>query len=1534
MGNTDSRLNNTNAGPSVQFTLDSDSVEINDKSLVDFPIGLAQLKLLKVISLSRNKISKIDGISGVVLLEDLDLSQNCLQSLPGQLPREIGLVSNLTILNLSFNQLTALPVEIGKLGNLTKLILNNNKIQSLPSDIGKLVQLVQLDLAENELRTLPTQIGGLKALTKLYLDNNDFLEMISEVGNLENLKELNLRSNQLVDLPSSMHKLTRLTILDLDDNQWESNEYTINDIPRLLDHLKTKKDVVNKSRKSTSKEYRRTITRQKLEDKKRLTLNSVFDQQQLQQQQQFQIVEYQKKLIQIKGSYRIFSRRVALSPHSLNNGDVFILDCGKKIFVLNGSTSSQRERLKGIHVARILGEETGTSDIITIDSNSKRDDINEFWREMGGKVAIKNSSDDDGDIEEDIIMSTKLFKFFEKEKGRLDIQAFAGEILYKTMLDSACCAILDTGTDIYVWSGLYCSANERNWSMLKAEELIGHGKRPEFSEILWVVDGMETILFKENFIDWDDYEWDPDYAETKAHINQREEMQRAEAERERLRMEKEEEEEMIRQNNRRSTELKTASTTTTTTTTTIKPVVVVPSPTLSTILPATTTPTSTPTTPVLSERDRIKEREKEKIREKLKQRESSAGKLPGVSTPTSVAPSLPQQHVLPSIPKQSISTPPIVPKTISPPTTPPQQRVELPPISKPTTTTPIVLPPVVSTPSTTTTKPLPQQPTVSPISLPKVSPTTTTPTTSTTTTPKSTTTTTTPTSTTPTVTTPKSTTTTTPTSTTPVRKPATKNPIRARQERALQEEESAKKRLEESANNPTTAATAPVAEKKINAASHAIGGMGLLYSLGADEHFFKKRAETKAQAVTESPFSLNIQPKDQPKLLHVKGRRSPFVRQVELSYQSLNKGDVFILDCGKERNLIYQWNGSEANRIEKGKGMDIAKSIKDKERVGCRVIIVDEGKETDDFWTVLGSRGTIASADSAGDDREAELSIRQHISLYRTAGINNDTELDLIKMDGRLSKAMLEPSECYILDCVSEMFVWTGSASKLKIRNMSLKMAAEMFSQRTFWTAPAVHREFPGSEQVLFKERFPDWGGSLPIMVQQAPVGVNTASSKKQEKIDVGSMLRPKAEKEEVMIDDGSGKVTIWRIEEFQKVPLDPSTYGQFYSGDSYLILYTYFFKNKDNYLIYFWQGRNSSINEKGTSALLTIELDDQLQGMAKEVRVVQNKEPKHFLTIFKGKFIVHSGKDPLSKNYKAPSSTKDPLLYHVRGTTDFNTRVIQCKLSPHTLNSYNSYILNNTHNNSTIYIWYGKHSNTLERQLAKSIFTTINYNNSSKSKFVEIEEGKESSEFFKTLGGKEVYPLAQTKKRIEPRLYHCTIGSGVFTVDEVTSFAQDDLIQEDVFIVDGVEKIWVWVGSDTTEIERRSSMEVAVEYSAALDGDRKNIPVYITYSGKEPYIFTCLFHGWDYSKRKQPAGEVTYDKDIVLAKEILDQYTKKYSYDDLVNKRYPKGLDGSRLEEYLSEEEFYRYFACTLSEFQKLSLWKKQSLKKELRLY
>jgi hypothetical protein len=53
--------------------------------------------------------------------------------------------------------------------------------------------------------------------------------------------------------------------------------------------------------------------------------------------------------------------------------------------------------------------------------------------------------------------------------------------------------------------------------------------------------------------------------------------------------------------------------------------------------------------------------------------------------------------------------------------------------------------------------------------------------------------------------------------------------------------------------------------------------------------------------------------------------------QVKCVKESLNLGDVFILDLGLD---LYVWMPPESGRLERLKGIEQAKSIRDKERAG------------------------------------------------------------------------------------------------------------------------------------------------------------------------------------------------------------------------------------------------------------------------------------------------------------------------------------------------------------------------------------------------------------------------------------------------------------------------------------------------------------------------------------------------------------------------------------------------------------------------
>ena len=108
-------------------------------------------------------------------------------------------------------------------------------------------------------------------------------------------------------------------------------------------------------------------------------------------------------------------------------------------------------------------------------------------------------------------------------------------------------------------------------------------------------------------------------------------------------------------------------------------------------------------------------------------------------------------------------------------------------------------------------------------------------------------------------------------------------------------------------------------------------------------------------------------------------------------------------------------------------------------------------------------------------------------------------------------------------------------------------------------------------------------------------------------------------------LDDGRGKITVFKIVvrvnkaggyQYDKEVMPAASHGQFYSGHSFIVVYRYMLKNAERSVIYFWQGHDSSVVEKGASAVETINVSDEL-GDADQVRVVQGKEPPHFFRIF-----------------------------------------------------------------------------------------------------------------------------------------------------------------------------------------------------------------------------------------------------------------------------------------------------------------------------
>ncbi|KAK7850691.1 mdis1-interacting receptor like kinase 2 [Quercus suber] len=142
----------------------------------------------------------------------------------GSIPPEIGSISKLTYLNLSWNTLSGeLPLSLAKLTQLEKFDISFNQMSGpIPLQLGNLSSLVELYLGRNNFNgTIPPTLGLLTYLTHLDLHSNRINSTIpSEIYNLENLMVLHLGTNNLFGpLPYELSRLTRLRYLNLSSNK-------------------------------------------------------------------------------------------------------------------------------------------------------------------------------------------------------------------------------------------------------------------------------------------------------------------------------------------------------------------------------------------------------------------------------------------------------------------------------------------------------------------------------------------------------------------------------------------------------------------------------------------------------------------------------------------------------------------------------------------------------------------------------------------------------------------------------------------------------------------------------------------------------------------------------------------------------------------------------------------------------------------------------------------------------------------------------------------------------------------------------------------------------------------------------------------------------------------------------------------------------------------------------------------------------------------------------------------------------------------
>ncbi|KAK6490195.1 villin-1 [Huso huso] len=730
------------------------------------------------------------------------------------------------------------------------------------------------------------------------------------------------------------------------------------------------------------------------------------------------------------------------------------------------------------------------------------------------------------------------------------------------------------------------------------------------------------------------------------------------------------------------------------------------------------------------------------------------------------------------------------------------------------------------------------------------------------------------------------------------------------------------------------------------------------------------------------------------RLLHVKGRKNFSATEVDVSWNSFNVGDIFLLDMGK---VIVQWNGPESNHPERLKGMMLSQDIRDRERGGrAQIGVIDGDNEAASpelmkiMTAVLGQR--TGSLKPATPDNRPDMYQKSNVRLYHVSDSQGNLVVQEIATQP-LTQDLLSSDDCYIVDQGGvKIFVWKGKNATTQERQAGLGRAEGFIKAKNYPSTTNVEIMNEDAESSMFKQLFKTWTEKGLTQGLGKTHAVGKIAKVDQVKFDVMELhARPDLAARERMVDDGSGKVEVWRIEELELKKVDPSTYGQFYGGDCYLVLYTYSQGQKPHYILYMWQGLQASQDEITASAYQAVNLDNKYNGEPVQVRVTMTKEPRHFLAIFKGKLIIYQG-----GTGRGEKAAQDPAyrLFQVRGTDEYNTKASEVPARASSLNTNDVFVLRADH---VCYLWCGKGCSGDERERAKSVADIV-----SKRDKQTILEGQEPADFWVALGGKAPYcsdkRFQEEKPQRVPRLFECSNQTGRFMMTEVFDFAQEDLDEEDVMLLDTWEEIFLWIGKAANDVEKKESLTSAAEYLKTHPAQRDpDTPVTTVTQGHEPLTFTGWFSAWDphkwndsrsYEDIKNSLGDASAISQITVdlnktdlnkgkggvskspasgysapggPSTPLDMATKNkphsvrtdkidgrspaapngrttgYDPELLINKtaeELPEGVDPSRKEDFLSDADFEDLLGTTRSEFSTMPAWRQKHLKKTSGLF
>lgn len=209
-------------------------IDLSNKGIQELPGAVSNLKSCTRLDVSHNDlISLPDEIGLMPVIEILLLNNNRITSLPS----EIGDLSTLKELHVQNNNLFRYPLtpSIGKLKNLTVLNISSNQIDDLSPHIAQCENLVHLDISDNAIKSIPREFGNLKHLETLYANKNRLQVLPATIGQCKSLKTLILSQNAIVKLPDELANCTLLEVLHVNINSIKSLNDNFTQLSNLVD---------------------------------------------------------------------------------------------------------------------------------------------------------------------------------------------------------------------------------------------------------------------------------------------------------------------------------------------------------------------------------------------------------------------------------------------------------------------------------------------------------------------------------------------------------------------------------------------------------------------------------------------------------------------------------------------------------------------------------------------------------------------------------------------------------------------------------------------------------------------------------------------------------------------------------------------------------------------------------------------------------------------------------------------------------------------------------------------------------------------------------------------------------------------------------------------------------------------------------------------------------------------------------------------------------------------------------------------------